>query len=354
MTTSRWMRRSTSKARCRGDVDRALDGVLDGHEAQVDLAGLGGGEHLGDRGEGHQLRPARSGWVSRACSVKVPGGSEEPDAQARWGGVVRRRSRPSRIVAWTRPPSGSCSTTCAPARSRPTTRWPACAACPSPTWASPGSTTTAAAPGHGRGRVRPGQDARAVRGHRGRAAGRARRRPGGAHPGRRRPGGRRPGRQPRRPRSPGTTVVWRPAPRGRAGGAAHRRHRRPARWPTSAPPCSAPTASRPRRITDVGVAGLHRLLGRRRRARRPPTPWWWWPGWRARSPAWSAASPRPGGGRAHQRRATGRASRGHRPARDARLVRVGHHRGGHRQRLRRRLRGAGLLPAGGERSVTDA
>ena len=33
--------------RVEGDVDRALDRVLDGDEAEVDLAGLGGQEHVG-------------------------------------------------------------------------------------------------------------------------------------------------------------------------------------------------------------------------------------------------------------------------------------------------------------------
>ena len=48
----------------------------------------------------------------------------------------------------------------------------------------------------------------------------------------------------------------------------------------------------PIRLTDVGVAGVHRLLGEADALGRRPTPSSWSPAWRARWPAWSAASPR--------------------------------------------------------------
>ena len=117
-----------------------------------------------------------------------------------------------------------------------------------------------AAPGPARGGLRPGQDARAVRRHRRRAA--ERREPGrSCSPG---PATSRP--RPRWPPTPagtaaGTTVVWRPLPATRpqqvvivTAGTAD------PPWPTSAPRCSPPTGSRRGGITDVGVAGLHRLL----------------------------------------------------------------------------------------------
>ena len=43
------------------------------------------------------------------------------------------------------------------------------------------------------------------------------------------------------------------------------------------------------RISDVGVAGLHRVLAVREDCW-PPTASSWWPAWKARCPAWSAGS----------------------------------------------------------------
>ena len=197
---------------------------------------------------------------------------------ARWG----RRS--GRIGAWTRPPSGSCSTTCGrrgrarrrrrqlrrlpfadlgfarvdhhralrqgmaeavygPGKTPDAVRgasWPSCSPGPAGArWCSPGPTPTRSPPALA------------------------------ANPG----GTRRRGRQ-RRPPTVGSTVVWRPAPRGPSGS----RWSPPApptcRWPTSAPPPSPPTASRPLRLTDVGrgrpapPARRRRRAGRRRRRRR--------------------------------------------------------------------------------------
>ena len=104
------------------------------------------------------------------------------------------------------------------------------------------------------------------------------------------------------------------------------------------------------RITDIGVAGLHRVLdavdelvacdalvvvaGMEG----------------ALASVVGRAHPRAGRGRAHQRRVRRRPGRGHRPSRHAGVLRVGPHRGRHRQRLRRRLRrAAGARPGAGRR-----
>ena len=181
-------------------------------------------------------------------------------------------------------------------RATPTTPSPACAACPSPTSASPASTTTGALrQGLAEAVYGPGKTPDAVRGHRRpscsppahgpvlltraddeQAAAALAANPGPVTA------------------SAGTTVVWRPARRERPERVVrgHRRHRRPARGRRVRRRARAPTASGRLRITDVGVAGLHRLLAARRRARPPPTRSSWSPAWRARWPASSAGSPR--------------------------------------------------------------
>ena len=125
----------------------------------------------------------------------------------------------------------------------------------------PGRPPPGAPPGAGRGRLRAGQDARAVRGHRRRAP---RRR--GASPvlltradddaGR----PRRPRRTPAATRT-GTTVVWRPAPpASRASSSSSPPAPPTCPSPTSAPPTLAAYGIDPAALTDVGVAGVHRLL----------------------------------------------------------------------------------------------
>ena len=72
-------------------------------------------------GNGTCRRARRSGWVSMACSVKVPIGPKNPTDADGWGtlrpgsrgrwtsGMRQLRSRPSRIVTWMPPPSPRCS-----------------------------------------------------------------------------------------------------------------------------------------------------------------------------------------------------------------------------------------------------
>ena len=43
------------RQRIQGQIDRALDRVLNGHEAEVDLTDFDGFEHLRDRTQGHEL-----------------------------------------------------------------------------------------------------------------------------------------------------------------------------------------------------------------------------------------------------------------------------------------------------------
>ena len=55
-TTSRWISRSWLKASASWARSHgALDGVLDGDEAEVDLAGLDRPQHVGDRGQVDEL-----------------------------------------------------------------------------------------------------------------------------------------------------------------------------------------------------------------------------------------------------------------------------------------------------------
>ena len=230
------------------------------------------------------------------------------------------------------------------ARSRPTTPSPALRRLP---WADLGFARVdhhrAAAPGHGRGRLRAGQD------------GRARGRPssascstGGDGPvlvtrADRRPGRRRPRRPPRRRQAArhAPSCGGRRPPRPERVVARLRRHRRPPRGrrvrrrarrlrrrrrrgsPTSASPASTASSAHVDDLAGadavVVVAGMEGALAshRRRASRRPRS-----------SPCPTSA----GYGSSLEGR--------HRPPRHARLLRRRHHRRRHRQRLRRRLRRA--------------
>ena len=150
-------------------VDGALDGVLDGDEAELDVAGSTAASTSGMVRKGTSSPPARSGWVSSACSVKVPSGPRKPtrggwvrsvgtgcqdsdvddDAlRALLDDVRQRRAAPRR---------GRGAAAAPPVR-RPRLR--------------PRRPPPRAAPGPARGGLRPRQDARAVRRHRRRAAAR--------------------------------------------------------------------------------------------------------------------------------------------------------------------------------------
>ena len=189
----------------------------------------------------------------------------------------RCRSRRARIVTWTKRPSESLLDDVRAGAVDPDDAVAACAACPSPTSASPGSTTTGrcarACPRRSTGRARrPSSAPRSSASCSPRA-----RAPGAAHPGRRRPGRRRRSTaQPAAASPTATRVVWRPlaADRRRAGRWSSPPAPPTSRWPTSAPPCSTPTASPPtahhrrRRGRPAPPARPRRRAGRGRRRRR--------------------------------------------------------------------------------------
>ena len=142
------------------------------------------------------------------------------------------------------------------------------------------------------------------------------------------------------------------------GGERARHHRscgaRPPRGPSGSSSCTAgtadlpvadecaavltPTASSPSRLTDVGVAGIHRLLAEADVAGRADAVVVVAGMEGALASVVGGLTPAPGRRRAHQRRLRRRPRGRHRAAGDARVVRRRAHRRRHRQRLRRRLR----------------
>ena len=73
------------------EVDRALDRVLDGDEAEVDLAVGHGLEHVGHRRQRHQLGRGQVGLAEERLLGERAQGAEEADPQA--GTVGRRHPR---------------------------------------------------------------------------------------------------------------------------------------------------------------------------------------------------------------------------------------------------------------------
>ena len=272
ITTSRWMSRSTSNASVSiGDVDRALDRVLDGHEADVDRAVGGGAQHVGACCRTAPARPPdRSGWVSSACSVKVPRdrGSRRGDRSRLREGMRRQQSRRVRIVTWTRRTlrqllddvrSGALHPDDAVARLR---HLP---------FADLGFARVdhhrALRQGMPEAVYGPGKTSEHCGGHRGRAAGERVHRAGRPVAGR--------NRRPGTPRStptrgaPSTAIP----PRGRHGGLAAGRDaarvRRGRWWSPPAPPtCPWPTSA----VAVLGAHGIRRRALHRRRGRRPAPP----------------------------------------------------------------------------------
>ena len=94
----------------------------------------------------------------------------------------------------------------------------------------------------------------------------------------------------------------------------------------------------PDRLTDVGVAGLHRLLAHIDRITAADAVVVVAGMEGALASVIGGLTARPGRRRAHQRRLRRRPRRRHRAAGDARVVRQRRHRGGHRQRVRRSVR----------------
>ena len=197
-----------------------------------------------------------------------------------------------------------------------------CGACPTPTSASPGSTTTApcarAWPRRSTGPARPPSSAPPSSP----SCWPAGRRPVLLTRADDAPGRRRPGPQPRRAAHGTTsTVCWRTGrARGRAGRARHRRHRRPAggrrvRRHARRPRARPDPAHRRRRGRRPPPAGLGRRAGRRRRRRRGGRH-----GGRAGQPG-GRHHAGAGRGRAHQRRLRRQPRRRHGAAGHAGVVR---------------------------------
>ena len=268
------------------DVHRALDRVLDADEAEVDLAASAAASTSAIVAIGTSSSAARSAWESSACSVKVPSGPRKPTR--RRASMRRRPSRGAMLLTWTKQPSWDCwrrsgRATCTRrrrGRAAPApVRRPRLRAGRPPPRPAPGPARSGLRPGKAPEHAPPSSASCSTP-----APARA------AHPSLRRAGRRRlaaqPGRQPTAPPSCG----GRPR-RARAGG-----DRRPPAPPTCpvADECAAVLEAfgiEPNRLTDVGVAGVHRLLGEAD-AWPPPTPWSSSPAWRVRCRASSAASPR--------------------------------------------------------------
>ena len=63
-----------------GDGDRTLDGVLDGDEPEVDLARVGGAEHVGDRRVRHEVQLRQVGLGEQRLLGEGAGRTEEAEA----------------------------------------------------------------------------------------------------------------------------------------------------------------------------------------------------------------------------------------------------------------------------------
>ena len=175
-----------------GEVDDALDRVLDRHDAAVDLAGGDGVEHVGHGRVGDELAAGEVGLGAQRLLGERAERPEEPDPQRRlgrrWHGLVGR-PWPGRLLA---PPTRAPGDSTEGSGSMGAVDEPALRALLDDLAAGRVDADEAvrrlhrlpfadlgdalvdhhrdAAPGHAGGRVRPGQDARAVRAHRRRAA----------------------------------------------------------------------------------------------------------------------------------------------------------------------------------------
>ena len=268
-STSRWMSRSCSKASA-SMVTLTVPSMEFSMptKPRSTVAGVGGGQHLGDRGHRHELLAGQVGLREQRLLGEGARGTEEADATAR-GRVRRRRSRGAMLLTWTKRPSRRLLDDVRVGRRAPGRRGRRAAP---PAFADLGFARVdhhrALRQGLPEAVYGPGKTPEQCAAIVGELldAGAA---PGAAHPGR--PTSRPPPPSPPTPAASGTAprVVWRPAaPRpervvvaaaGTADLPGGRRVRRHAR---------RPTASSPIRLTDVGVAGVHRLLADGRRARR--------------------------------------------------------------------------------------
>ena len=259
-TTSRWMRRSCAKTSPSITAGPCPRWSSRWRRSRVDLAGGDGGQHVADGREGDQLAGGQVGLAQQGLLGERAVRAEEADAgrgghartiMAPWtsrrSGVARRRAL------------GVLSADDAVSRLR---RLP---------FADLGFARVdhhrALRQGLPEAVYGPGKTPEQCAGIVGELlAGGGE--PGDPHPGRRRAGRGGHGRQPRRRSAPAPHWCGGLGRAPGTGAGAHRRHRRPARWPTSAsPPCAAHGFDATL-LTDVGVAGRAPPAGRRRRAGR--------------------------------------------------------------------------------------
>ncbi len=357
MTTSRWMSRSDSKASVSMvTLTEPSMAFSMGTKPRSTSPASTARQHVGDRRQGDHLaaRPGRAA-CSSACSVKVPTGPRKPTRGAVSSPGAPDSSGDAADPVTTGQDSDVDEASLrelldgvrSGAHQRPTTPWPSCAACRSPTSASPGSTTTGrcarAWPRPSTRRARPRAGAApswascwppaqstvlVTRADDAQAAAALAANPGGARH--------------------GSTLVWRPAPER----------------PEQVALVTAGTADLPVADECAAVLDGPRLppaAHHRRRCGRPA------PAARRAPTSWSSAdavvvvagmegalasvvgglTARAGRRRADQRRLRRRPRGRHRAAGDAGLVRGGHHRRRHRQRVRRRVRGRPSAAVGG-------
>ncbi len=67
-----------------GDRHRALDGILQGHEAEVDVSFRDGGQDVHEGGQRPQMGPGQPGFAAKGLLGKGAGRSQEPDSGL-WG-----------------------------------------------------------------------------------------------------------------------------------------------------------------------------------------------------------------------------------------------------------------------------
>ena len=302
-----------------GGVDRALDGVLDRHEPEVDLGRSDGLEHVGDGGQrlalgGGVVRPG----VSSASSVNVPAGPKIGDTEVASRSVVTPGQDSE--TSWTNPPSTNCSTTWRPAPASPDDAVRRLRRLP---FADLGFARVdhhrPLRQGLPEAVYGPGKTPVAVRGHRVRAPGRGQASPvllTRADPA-----------QVAATLAAAAAAGHPEATVTEAGTGSHATvalaavSERPGRVVVvTAGTADLPVAEectavlersgfRPALLADCGVAGVHRLLDWRQMTWPRPTSSSWWPAWKAHWPAWSAASCRRRWSPCRPAPATGRGSR---------------------------------------------
>ena len=275
-TTSRWISRSWSNASASW-VKLTVPSMefSIGDEAEIDLAGVDGVEHVGHRAERHELGSGQIGLREQRLLGERAERTEEADPpgvgrRSGYGRLDARRCHAGRSRPWqhecrgrSRPAAVARRRACRRALTPDDAVGDAAAAAVRRGRRRAGRPSPCAAPGHARSGVRAGQDPRAVR--RASSASCSPTAPGRCcSPG---PTTTRPravaGRPPARDAQAGTVAAVAPPDAVRAPRdvlVVTRRHRRPAGRRRVRCSRSRAYGFDADRLADVGVAGLHRLL----------------------------------------------------------------------------------------------